>query len=78
MLVIWLIAGLYIGRDVAVFSHYAPVLLLVIWAAMLGLSWGARAVARFGRDHREAGLWLSFLVLLVQIGVAWKMTRRED
>jgi hypothetical protein len=78
LLLIWLIAGLYIGRDVAVFSHYAPVLLLVIWAAMLGLSWGSRAVARFGRNHPETCLLLSAIVFLVQVGVAWRMTKTED
>jgi hypothetical protein len=78
LLLIWLIAGLYIGRDVAVFSHYAPVLLLVIWAVMVGLSWGARGVAQFGKAHPEAGVVLTFLLLVVQVGVAWVMTRRAD
>jgi hypothetical protein len=75
LLVVWLIAGLYLGRDIAIFSHYAPFLLLVIWAAMLWLSSQARAVAQFGRQHPRAGLWLTVLVLVVQIGVARIMTR---
>jgi hypothetical protein len=78
LLVVWLVAGLYIGRDIAVLSHYAPVLLLVIWAMMLGLSSAARVVAGFGRQHPAAGLLLTAVVLVVQIGVAWRMTRRAD
>ena len=75
LLVVWLIAGLYLGRDVAVYSHYAPVLLLVIWAVMLGLAWGASGVARFGRQHASAALLLTVFIVLVQIVVAWAMTR---
>lgn len=76
LLLVWLIAGLYIGRDIAIFSHYAPVLLLVIWGAMLWLSSAARAIAQFGRLHPQTALLLTLAVLALQLGVAWTMTRR--
>lgn len=71
LLLVWMVAGLYLGRDVAIICHYAPVLLLVIWAAMFVLMAEAKHVELFGQRHPAAGIVLSVLVLLVQATVAW-------
>jgi hypothetical protein len=77
MLLVWFVAGLYLGRDIAISCHYAPLLLLVIWGMMFGLSSAARTVSQFGRQHPGAGLLLTALILAAQVGVAWRMTRTE-
>ena len=70
LLLVWMVAGLYLGRDVAVICHYALVLLPVIWIAMFVLLSEAKHVELFGRRHPAAGILLTLLVLLVQVGVA--------
>ena len=70
LMVVWMVAGLYLGRDVAVICHYALVLLPVIWIAMFVLISEGKHVELFGRRHPAAGVALTVLVLLVQVGAA--------
>lgn len=69
LLLVWMVAGLYLGRDVAVICHYAPVLLLVIWTAMFVLVAEARHVEMFGRRHPAVAIGLTIMVLVVQVSV---------
>ena len=78
LLVVWMVAGLYLGRDVAIICHYAPVLLLLIWAAMFVVLSKAKHVELFGRRHPGIGIGLTLLVLLVQVTVAWSAMRDSD
>src|SRR6185437_14219425 len=64
LLLVWMVAGLYLGRDAAVICHYAPVLLPVIWAAMFALFANAKHLELFGRSHPAAGLVLTLAALL--------------
>ena len=75
LLLIWVIAGLYLGRDVAVICHYAPALLLVIWTAMFVVVTEARHLDLFGRRHPAITIGLTLLVLLIQVSVARRATR---
>jgi hypothetical protein len=77
LLLVWMLAGLYLGRDVAILCHYALVLLPVIWAGVFVVMAEATHLDVFGRLHPAAGIWLTILVLLVQVGVAWMSTPRN-
>ena len=70
LMVVWMVAGLYLGRDVAVICHFALVLLPAIWIAMFVLISEGKHVELFGRRHPAAGVALTVLVLLVQVGAA--------
>ena len=71
LLLVWVLAGLYLGRDVAIICHYALILLPVIWAAMFVVLSEAKQIELFGRRHPAAGMVLT-LMLLVQLSLAWK------
>jgi hypothetical protein len=75
LLLVWIVAGLFIGRDVAIVCHYAPFLLLLIWAAMYGVMAESRRLATFGRQHPAAGVLLTALLVAIQIGIARRSTR---
>jgi hypothetical protein len=51
LLAVWLLAGLYLGRDFAIFCHYAPFLVLGVWAGFAVLVAKSRAIATFGASH---------------------------
>jgi hypothetical protein len=77
LLLAWMLAGLYLGRDMAILCHYALVLLPVVWAGMFVVMAEAKQLEVFGRLHPSAGIWLTLLVLLVQAGVAWRSAARN-
>lgn len=77
LLVVWLIAGLFLGRDIAIVCHYAPFLLLLIWAAMYAVLAESPRLARFGRQHPVAGVALTVLLLAMQVWIAWRSTRTD-
>lgn len=78
LVLVWMVAGLFIGRDVAIVCHYAPFLLLVIWAAMYAVVAESHRLAVFGRQHPAAGVLLSAVLLAIQIGIARRSTRSES
>src|SRR5258708_27506248 len=51
LLIFWIAAGLYFGRDVAIYCHYAPLLTLIVWGGCLVLLAKIQAVAKFGAGH---------------------------
>ena len=75
LLAVWMIAGLYLGRDVAILCHYAPILLLAVWAAMLVVLAEAKPLASFGHRHPAVVIALTVVLLLVQVSVAWRSAR---
>lgn len=77
LIIVWIVAGLFLGRDIAIFCHYAPPLLLVIWAAMYTIVAQSGRLGAFGRRHPGAGVLLSALVLALQIWIARRTTRTE-
>lgn len=78
LLLLWMLVGLYLGRDVAIVCHYAPVLLVAIWAAIFVLLAETRHVELFAQRHPAAGIVLTFVALLVQLIVAWRSAVRSD
>jgi hypothetical protein len=70
LLVIWAAVGIYLGRDLAILCHYAPVLFLLMLIATLALFMAARPLAVFGRQHPAWGIGLTALLLTIQIWVA--------
>lgn len=77
LVLVWMVAGLFIGRDLAIVCHYAPFLLLVIWAAMYAVIVESQRLATFGRQHPAAGVLLTAGLLAIQIGIALRSTRVE-
>ncbi len=77
LIAVWIIAGLYLGRDFAVFCHYAPVLLVIIWAAMYAAFTESRRLALCGQQHPTIAALLTAMVLALQIWIAWRSTRTE-
>lgn len=72
LIFVWVLAGVYLGRDFAICCHYALPLALVAWVAMLVLPAKADAIARFGAAHMLAAALLSVAVGTLQVAVAWR------
>jgi hypothetical protein len=78
LLVVWVLAGLYLGRDIAVLCHYNPLLTLVAWAASAVVLFRPGPIANFGRSHAVVAAGLSAAIGLVLLLVAWAATRERD
>ena len=75
LLVIWILAGLYLGRDIAIYCHYAPVLTLLSWTAAGAVFIKPAPIARFGASHFVAPAMLSGFVGALLVFVAVYRTR---
>jgi hypothetical protein len=75
LLLVWAVAGIYLGRDLAILCHYAPLLFLLVVGALFAVFMAAKRVAVFGRQHPASGIGLTVLVLAIQIWVAWTAAR---
>ena len=51
LLIVWVLAGLYLGRDIAIFCHYVPLLTLVVWVAFAAVLLKASSISKFGVSH---------------------------
>lgn len=78
LVLVWFVAGLFLGRDVAIVCHYAPFLVLLIWAAMYAVIAESQRLGGLGRRHPAAGLLLTFLLIAMQIWIARRSTRAES
>src|SRR5260221_127187 len=78
LLAVWVLAGLYLGRDITVLCHYKPLLTLICWAASAFVLFRAAPIASFGRSHAVIPAGLSAAVGTLLFLVAFRMTRRED
>lgn len=76
LMIFWLLAGIYLGRDFAIFCHYALPLALVAWVPMLLLASKAPAVARFGASHVVISALLSLSIGALQLAIAYWFTRK--
>ncbi len=72
LLAIWIIAGLYLGRDFAILCHYAPILTLLTWAVFIAFIIYVPRAKGFGTAHPNFALGFSLAVLAVQILVIWR------
>ncbi|MBI5394974.1 MAG: hypothetical protein HZA91_06710 [Verrucomicrobia bacterium] len=81
-ILVYLAAGLYGGRDVAVLCHYAPVLTLVVWALFFVLLvYGPRlfqALQTRPMLHLIVSVSASLIVLAVFAFHVWRTIRRGD
>lgn len=78
LLVVWVLAGLYLGRDIAILCHYNPLLTLLAWAASGFVLFRPNPIANFGRSHMAIPAAVSGAVGVVMILVAYAMTREKD
>ena len=75
LLMMWVIAGLYLGRDIAILCHYNPLLALGSWAAFGLTLFKPAAFARFGTAHLAVAAVLSLVLGAILLTVAWAATR---
>jgi len=78
LLIVWAVAGLYFGRDIAIYCHYAPILTLIVWAVCAVVLVKAQSIARFGAAHGVVPVVLSGAVAAVLVFVAWRRTRGDE
>lgn len=75
-LAVWFLAGLYLGRDVAIFCHYALPLALVVWvAAFLALS-KATSISKFGTSHVMVPAIISLALAAVFIAQIYRSSKQ--
>jgi len=75
LLVVWAVAGIYLGRDFAILCHYAPLLFVLILGALFVVFMAARQLSVFGRRHPASAMFVTALLLAIQIWIAWAAAR---
>ena len=79
LLLIYFIAGLYLGRDWAILAHYNPLIMIGAWLALiLILRYGPRlsvSTMRLGTWLPVMGLGISVVIVLL---FAWHVSRHLD
>jgi hypothetical protein len=78
LVAVWMLAGLYLGRDLTILCHYNPLLTLICWAASGIVLVRPAAIARFGASHIWIPAFLSIAVGAILFFTAFVMTREED
>ena len=77
LLICWVLAGVYLGRDIAILCHYNPLLTLISWAAFGIVLLKAVPIARFGAAHIAIPGIISAVVGVSVLLVAWARTREK-
>jgi hypothetical protein len=77
LVIVWALAGLYLGRDIAILCHYNPLLTLISWAAFAAVLFKINFIAKFGAAHSLLPAVLSVGLGLTLLLVAWVMTRER-
>jgi hypothetical protein len=77
LVIVWVLAGLYLGRDIAILCHYNPLLTLISWAAFAAVLFKMNFIARFGAAHILLPAALSVGLGLTLLLVAFLMTRER-
>jgi hypothetical protein len=78
LLLVWVLSGLYLGRDIAILCHYSPLLTLICWGVAALVCFRPVQLARFGAAHFGVSAVLSVGVGTVLFLVAMKMTQGSD
>jgi hypothetical protein len=76
LLVVWVLAGLYLGRDLAIFCHYAPLLTLVMWVAVMTVVVKAPSISKFGASHVVMPAVLSLAVAALFIAHIYRSSKQ--
>lgn len=77
LLIVWVLAGLYLGRDITILCHYNPLLTLLSWAVSGFVLFKPGPIANFGRSHVVIPAVLTGVVGVVLFLVAFAMTRER-
>lgn len=77
LLIFWVLAGVYLGRDIAILCHYSPLLTLISWAASGMVLFKHVPIARFGAAHVAIPGMISAVVGASVFLVAYAMTREK-
>src|SRR5437764_10921314 len=77
-LIVWLVSGIYLGRDITILCHYNALLTLLFWTAFGFILFNPRPIARFGVSHVVLPGFLSAVVGAILVVVAFGMTRRKQ
>jgi hypothetical protein len=72
---VWALAGLYLGRDVAIFCHYAPVLTLICWAVSGSVIFTRTTITKLIVQHPKFAPALTAAVGTILFGIANARTR---
>ena len=78
LLIIWVLGGLYLGRDITILCHYNPLLTFIAWGASAVVLFRPAPIARFGASHVVLPAVLSAAVGTILFLVAFAMTREKD
>jgi hypothetical protein len=78
LLIVWLLAGIYLGRDITILCHYNPLLTLISWAAFVLVVARPARIASYGRAHLVASAIISVVVGLALGLVAFALTRKQE
>jgi hypothetical protein len=78
LMVIWVLAGLYLGRDIAVLCHYNGLLTLVCWGVSALVFFKPGPIARFGAAHMVISALISAALGTVLFLVALAMSREAS
>ncbi|PYP87947.1 MAG: hypothetical protein DMG65_15960 [Candidatus Angelobacter sp. Gp1-AA117] len=78
LLLVWVLGGVYLGRDITILCHYNPLLTLLSWAAFGIVVFAPHRIASFGASHVVLSGVLSVVVGAVLGLVAFGMTRDSD
>jgi len=78
LLLVWVLGGVYLGRDIAILCHYNPLLTLLSWAAFGMIVFAPHRIASFGVSHVVLSGLFSILVGAILGLVAYGMTRNQN
>ena len=76
MVIVWVLAVVYLGRDAAILCHYNPLLTLTCWAGSAFVLFCPSPIAKFGLAHPGTAAVLSAMVTAMQIAAAIWMTSK--
>jgi len=75
LLLVWVLAGIYLGRDITILCHYNPLLTLLSWTAFVLVIMNPAGMAKFGAAHAGISAALSLVLGALLFIVAFSMTR---
>jgi len=77
-LILWVLAGLYLGHDLTILCHYNPLLTLLCWAASAAVLLRPARIARFGASHHMVSAVVSVAVGATVLLIAFLATHGKD
>jgi len=75
LVIVWVLAGIYLGRDITIFCHYNPLLTLLSWAAFVFVLLKAQMIAKYGATHVVVPAIISAVLGVLLFAVAFVFSR---